>query len=284
MMNKRKSDLWRRCSLCVIIASIFILALTACANENEEPLRVTENMTTKTIVIRTMYSELQFPEELYEYLHHVEAVEGKIAMEVFYMVSEQGEKELYRIYYADAKMGTQMGYWTVDDNQIPITYTVCEYDDVAFASEEERKLYHSMMDAFSVIINSIHSDEQFSETRAEIPVDQQTVKLRYWDLMLPSNIQHIESEEDGNYRVVFYGEVSGERINLYMIGLGDIEAESMLGMYTVNGVKWPVKVETFNLDAYSAWSEENQREINRMMSSINDVLQQIMSSEFYSEN
>ena len=85
MKNKRKPVVWYRRCLCTVMASILTFTLVACRREEGEPLKVTENTTEKVIDIQTKYGTLEFPEDLFANLRHVEVVEGKIAMEVFYM-------------------------------------------------------------------------------------------------------------------------------------------------------------------------------------------------------
>lgn len=283
MNNERNSTRQYRRGICLVMV-ILLICMTACGgNDKEEPLRATEEKTVTTVAIETMYGALQFPEELFANLRHVEATEGRIAMEVFYMVSEDGEKELYRIHFADAKMGTHMGYLTIDEAEIPISYSVCEYEDQDFKSEDEKKLYYSMMDAFSVIVNAIHDDVRFSEARTVEPVASGEVKLRYWKVTLPENVMFAETDEkDGTYRVNFFGEVGGERINLYMIAIGNVEAETMLGWYTINGEQKPVMVQTHSTDVYESWSEEDRVVIYNMMSSLNVVIQTIVEDENFS--
>lgn len=282
MNNGRRPLMLNRRVLCIAMAIILILSLTACGNKDDEPLRATEETMMPTVSIETAYCTLQFPEELFENLRHVEVTEGSIAMEIFYMVFEEGEKELYRIHFADAKMGDHVGYLTTDSGEIPVTYSMCEYADEDFQTEEERKLYHSMMDAFSVIVNAIYADERFSETRVVAPVGDREVKLRYWKVTLPENVQCTETEENDTYRVVFYGEAGGERVNLYAITIGNAEAESQLGFYTIGNEKKPVMVQTYDMDPYLLWSEEEQTVIYRMMESVNTVIQTIMADENFS--
>lgn len=266
------------------LAAILMLPLAACGGKDQEPLRAPESTAAATTVaIETVYGPMAFPENLYSSVRHMEVTEGKTAMEVFYMVSEEGEKELFRIYFADDDMGTHMGYLTVDGTELPVSYSVCEYADENFANEEERKLYHSMMDAFSVVINSFYEDTRFSETRAVAPVGEREVKLRYWKLILPENVRYTETEENGNYCVEFYGEVSGERIDLYMIGLGDLEGESMLGLYKIKDKQIPIMVRTGNMEEYENWSEEEQTIIYNMMASLNTVIQTIVADENFAE-
>ncbi len=273
---------FRRC-LCVVLALVLVLGMTACGSQKQEPLRAPTMDSIKTDPVETVYGDLAFPEDLYEHLRHMEVTEGDIVMEIFYMVTEAGEKELFRIYYADPQVGTHLGYLTTETGEIPVSYSLCEYADEDFADEEERKLFHSMMDAFSVVVNSIYADERFSETRAMETVGEQEAKLRYWDVTLPDNVSFTETEEGGNYRADFYGEVSGERIDLYAIILGNVESESILGFYTVNGEQKPVVVETYDMGEYDVWPAEERTAIYQMMESLNTVIQAIMADKNFTE-
>ena len=267
---------------CMMLAFAILLSLVAC-EKKQEPLRAPSGEKVSAIYIETAYGPLAFPEEFSGNMRHMEVTEGNAAMEVFYMVTQEGEKELFRIHFADMDVGTFMGYLTVEGAEIPVSYSVCQYEDSDFKDEEERKLYYSMMDGFSMIMNSIYEDARFSKARAVEAVGEREVKLRYWKMKLPANVQYTESEENGNYRVDFYGEVSGERIDLYMIGLGELEAETTLGNYTVNGVQMPVVVQTYDMGSYDIWPEEDRMVINEMMNSINTVIQTIVADKNYAE-
>ena len=280
--NSAAVSVWRR-ALCVWLITILVMGLAACGGEAREPLRAPEKTEVPTIAIETVYGTLAFPETLQDNLRHMEVTDGSIAMEVFYMVAAAGEKELYRIHYADAQVGTLVGYLTIDGKEIPVSSSTCEYTDEAFADEEERKLYYSMMDAFSTVMNSLYADPRFNETRAAEPVGAREIKLRHWKVTIPENVQYVEKEENGTYQVDFYGEVSGEQIRLFTIGLGNIEAETMLGMYTVDGIQKPIMVEAYSMEQYAMWPEEDQTIIYKMMESLNTIIQTIVTDKNFVE-
>ena len=264
----------------VLIAMVFLVCQES---GKKEPLRAPDAKQVDTVTIETAYGTLAFPEELTGTLRHLEATEGNVAVEVFYMVGNEGEKELFRIVYADAQVGTLMGYLTVDGVEVPVTYSTCEYADEDFKTEDERKLYYSMMDAFSVVMNSVYEDARFSQTKAAAPVGAREVRLKNWKLTLPENVYYTETEENGNYRVDVYGDVSGERVDLYTIGLGEMEGESVLGWYTVGGKQQPVVIQTYSLDAYDVWPDEERLVIYDMMNTLNTLIQTIMSDKDFSE-
>lgn len=264
----------------ILLIVTIMLLLVACGKK-QEPMRAPEDV--KTVSIETSYGYLAFPEETFESLHHMEVTDGVTVMEVFYMVTQEGELELFRIYFDDENMGTPVGYLTVDGIEVPVSYSLCEYADEDFVDEETRKLYHSMMNGFSVVVNSIYEDTRFSETRAVEEIGDREVKLRHWKVTLPENVQYTETDENGNYRVDFFGIVGGERIDLYMIGLGDIEGETTLGTYTVNGVQKAIVVQTYDMGPYDIWPEEDRTVIYNMMNSINSVIQTIVEDKNYAE-
>ena len=253
--------------------------LVSCSAE-QEPLRASDSST--MVSIETVYGMFNFPEDRVANLKHVEVTEGNVAMEVFYMVDQGGEKELFRVYFADPQMGNHMGYFSEDGKEIPITYSLCEYEDSTFSSEEERRLYYSMMEGISILMNSIYEDDRFSEIRTIETVGNREIKLRYWKVELPDNVQYVETEEDGVYCVNFYGEAGGEKINLYMIALGNIEVETILGWYTVDGRQLPVGVRTFNIEAYDSWSKEDRIVLSNMMNSLNTVINGITGDKNFS--
>lgn len=277
-MNKALTTRVRKC-VCAVLVMTLALPLVSCGENKEEPLQLPSDPTSAATSIETAYATLEFPQELFDDLRHTEVIDGDVVMEMFFMETAAGERELYRIYYADPQMGTLAGYLQTESGEISVSYSMSQYDDSVFETEEERRLYYSMMDAFSVIMNSIDSDERFSESRPQAAVGQREVKLRYWTITLPDNIQCEENDVNGTYQVNFYGEVSGERINLYMIGLGQMEADTTLGMYSVDGEQKPVTVSSVNLDLYESWPQEEQTKISKMMDSLNTVIQVIVSDE-----
>lgn len=272
----------RRC-FCAVLVLLMAFGVAACSNEKQELQQAGTEGTASTVPVKTAYGELAFPEELYGNMRHAETTEGQVATEVFYMVSETGEKEVFRIHYADSQAGTPLGYLKTEDGEISVSHSICEYADESFADEAERELYYRMMDAFSVILNSIFEDSRFSESRPLASVEEQEVELRYWTVMLPGNVYYEEAVDGDNYRVDFYGKIGDERIELYTIGLGDLQGESVLGQYTVDGVPKPVVVQTGDMRAYELRPEEDQAIIYNMMASINGIIQTIAADENFSD-
>ena len=271
-----------RCGFAVMLLMAFVITLAACGGEKKSPL-TDATYTVPTISVDTVHGKLAFPEALAENMRHQEVTEGSVSMEIFYMVLPRGEFEVYRVYFGDASVGIPLGYLVIDEREIPVTYAINDYTEEDFPDKEEIDLYYSMMDGFSVVLQSIYKDTRFSENKAIEPVAVEEVKLRYWDVVLPGNVMFEETMEGGNYRVDFYGEVSGERIDLYYIGLGEMQADTKLGMYIVDGVQKPVMVKSYSMAEYESWEKENKLVIYQMMESLNTVVQVIVADENFSE-
>ena len=285
-MEIKKRDLKKilQRSLCMVVLFAVLLGMTACADKNEALKAPMEaiNME-KTVEIQTQYGPIKFPEVLFGNMRHVETTQGNVAVEIFYMVGAAEELEVFRIYYGDSNMGSLMGYLTTDDGEVSVSYALCEYAEEEFADEQDLVLFYNMMQAFSVVTNSIQTDARFSQLRAVAPVDEQETKLQYWTVTLPDNVQYEENEADGCYRVDFYGVLGGERIELYYLGLGDMEADTVLGYFTVDGQQKPVVIGNSDVDAYENWSAEEQMILYNMMDSLNGVIEAITTHKDFSQ-
>ena len=234
------------------------------------------------VSIESEYYTLKFPQDLYENVRYMKVTEGSIAMDVFYMASQEAEKELYRICYGDGLTGTLIGYLNADGAEIPVTFSVCEYTEDDFADEAEWELYHNLMSAFNTVMKSVQENPDFSFERFTESIDDEKVKLRYWTVKLPENVLYEESETDGSYRVDFYGMFEQKRIDLYYLGLGEMDADSVLGYFTVNGQQMPVVIGSSDLLVQENWTEEEKRTIYNMMESINTVIEAVTNSNGFS--
>ena len=299
----------KRFSKSVLFALILIIAavLIACGNNTAmdstqptvvpEPVEtgsvVTEPVETGSVVteqpkqmlveVQTKYMMLGYPESYIDVLSHQEAVSDTVAMEIFSLNVKTGTLELFRIYFGDETVGSIAGYLDVDGSEVPVTYTVCQYNDDEFADEDTRTLYYETMNCFNDIMSGMLTDERFHIEKEKVQEESATINLSYWSVTLPVNMECEEFEEDGQYKVSFYGNVAGERIALYTIYLGDTGAETVLGVYNVNGEKRLLSLESFEIVPAAEWTDEDQEAAFGMLATINNVLQTIMSSENFSE-
>lgn len=293
---------FRNIALVFILISVFF---SACANNEQEENKVnTEERISETntvefdsvetepvettvlldnsVQIQTKYLTVLYSDIYDDYLLHQEVSSEDVTMEIFSMSEDNTVRELFRIYFGDETMGIVSGYLTVDNIEVPVTYTICQYNDEDFADEEARKLYLETMNCFDDIMNSIQADDRFCTEKAVAPVNSKDATLTYWTFTLPETMEY-EEENNGRYEIRFYGNVAGEKIALYTIFIGEPCGNTVLGTYALNGNKLILSVESYSLVPQENWRDEDTMSAYMMMGTINDVLQIITSSENFSE-
>lgn len=235
------------------------------------------------VLFETRYITLPFPREYADNLKHLEVVEEPVAMEVFYLVNQDKEMELYRIYFGDDTVGSLLGYLTVAAEELPVTYTTCLYNEEDFPDTQTRALYGPLMDGFSTLLNTISSDSRFRLTKSTPLGQYGEGEMRYWTVTLPSDIEWVETEENGIYRVDYYGTIRNERTLLYTFTLGDAQETSLLGTLLVDGVAQPVGVQSHFTQPGADWTEQDRSSAYRQMETIDLVIQAITLSENFSD-
>ena len=92
-----------------------------------------------------------------------------------------------------------------------------------------------------------------------------------------------ETNIDGVYQADFFGKMAGERVALYSVRIGGESLQTELGLFEIGGAQETVSVESYAISDQNDWSDNDYENLYRMMDTINDVIEQIMSSEHYSE-
>lgn len=233
-------------------------------------------------IFETQYISLQVVHDNVESLHHESRAEGARIVERFFMVYQDAELDLFRIYYADEWHGNYLGVLAVDGEDIPVTVDVPEYKEGFFADREAEDLYYDLMSTLNGILSDIQKDDRFSSGE-KVNIETEEKTLSYWKFELPSGMELEESGTDGAYQAVFHGFVNSKRYKLYTVCVGDVPLSTVLGTYTVNGISKPVSVESEELPATDRWKDEDVLTLYQMMDSINDVIQTIVGSEGFSE-
>ena len=247
----------------------------------EEATAATEE--SDMVSLETKYGILPFPRVFSSNLKHLEVVQDPVAMEVFYLANQDREMELYRIYFGDETTGTLLGYLTVAAEEIPVTYTVCIYNEEDFPDAETRSIYGNLMDGFSTLLNAITADSRFCSERSAPKIQYADGEMRYWTVNLPTDVEWVETEENGIYRADFYGTIRDERIPLYTITLGDAAAPTLMGNLLVNGEAQPVGVQSHFTQLNANWTPEEISNFYRQMETIDLVIQAITESEYFSD-
>lgn len=267
----------------LIVVLVAVILLVCFLVAGKKPLTTPPETTASepVVQIETAYATLDFPEALVDNIRHIEVSEGSVTMEIFYMLSKTGERELYRIIFGDANMGNPVGYLNTESGEVPVTVSFVKYEDVF--EKDDRMLYGQLTDAFSTMLNSLCEDSRFSEIKNVVPVGYREAKLKYWSATIPENVQCEENGEGEGYRAEFFGIVDGERIPLYAVLLGKVEnPKDVLGSYMVDGKILELGVVVYDISDYDNWAEEKKSVVYNMMNSINTVIQTIVEDKNFS--
>jgi len=228
---------------------------------------------------------LQFPEDLSEYVIREQSTYDSATTEAFYIKNGDEAIPLFRIDVGNQNLGDWLGVLRTESGNIPVTYTVftISEEDMASLGEDAEALYTDLMNGFNVILDGIFSDPRFSSEKPIEVGEEESMSMNYWTVNLPDNMWVTENIEDGNYEAVFFSQIQGENVALYTVRIGDVKAETELGLFTIDGEEKPISIGSFDLSEKPNWSSEDYSTAYRMMDTINDVIQQIISSESYSE-
>lgn len=235
------------------------------------------------VVMQTKYLDLSYPEIYADVLLHQEVISDMTTMELFSLKTHGGTMELFRIYFGDETVGSVAGYLSLDGTEIPVTYTICQFNDDEFPDEEVRALYYDTMNCFNDLMDSLQADDRFHTQKVQTPVENTEIVLSYWSFILPKTMECEEYDSNRQYKVTFFGNVSGDRVALYTICLGEPSVETVLGTYFINGEAKILSLESYDIIPTGEWTDESQEAAYDMMATVNDVLRVIMSDENFSD-
>lgn len=235
---------------------------------------------TEVMTIDTQVCPLTFPLSYSDNMKHAEVIQDNVVMEVFYLVYEETQMELFRIQFDPQETDHDMGVMKTDSGDLYITVSVCDYPEDALENQDVRELYQSMMGCVDTVLTSIQNDSRFSK-KENVQIRVYDNDLRYWSISLPENMEWEETAGEENYRVTFYGNIKDIKIKLYEVAIGGSELSSSLGYYKIDGSYKPVSIGSFDLPATDGWSEGEITELFTMMETINAVIQTIASDANY---
>lgn len=236
--------------------------------------------------ISTPYIDLVLPLELETLITNDESTYNNVYTYGFYMNYGGDELPLWRVDFGDLNAGDWVGMLVTDKGNIPVTMTgfIISAEELSALGEEGSLVYGECMQAYSVMLEGIMSDPRFTPERPLAVGEDRDIELTYWTVTLPDTMKVSENMKGDNYEAVFYAEVAGESVRLYQICIGEEQSGSLLGYFEVDGAKKFVTVESYDLAERGDWTADDYAAAYRMMDTINDVIQQIMSSERFSEN
>lgn len=237
-----------------------------------------------TMEIKTAYLTVAYPKSFKKYLKHESLSDGINATEVFSMVYEDVEAELFRLSvtqeapeYFEGYLNTEHGlmYVSLSASGVdPSIFAVTSEQEEADQNAEMEALYFAMLDGMTDVLASIKQDAKFSVHRTISENDKQNTALTYWNISLPKDITCEETTEGGIYRAAFHGVIGDKTVKLYTVSLGDTAAASPVGQYEVNGQSQMVSVEIHDLNSLEL-TEEELSAAYTLVDTVNDVLRVI---------
>lgn len=266
-----------------ILLLILLVILVGCSSKTKKGV---ESGFTDTVEELADSAELvlQFPEELSEYVIREQSIYGSAITEAFYIKNGDAAIPLFRVDVGDRNLGDWLGALRTKSGDIPVTYTVfaVSEEDMASLGENAQSLYADLMDGFNVMLEAIINDPRFTYEKTIEIGEEENVAMSYWAVDLPDSMWFTEKMEDGNYEAVFYTDIRGESVELYVVRIGTTMAETELGLFEINGEKKPISIGSYDLLEKSNWEEEDYSTAYRMMDTINDVINAIMQSKQFS--
>jgi len=107
------------------------------------------------------YCTLKYPAIWKSNLKYEESTEDGFFKGTFYFHSSNHEVEMFSIYFGNPELGTVLGYITKDEEKIPFSVDVKEYECDETWTEDEKELLNSMTDGVNEVIVSVTSSEGF---------------------------------------------------------------------------------------------------------------------------
>jgi hypothetical protein len=236
------------------------------------------------VMIDMKYLSIQLSNDLAQHCRHMEVSEGSETMDVFYMLLERGEMELFRVYFGNHNIADPIGFLDTNEGTLPVAVAVCTYNTEDFITEEEFSIYNDLMGELNTIIDAICALDGFkTQNLVEKVAEDVTVQMRYWSVNIPDSLEVEEVVGEKIYKANFYCMVAGEKTWLYSIYLGNAEADTQLGTYRIGDEERDVWVKTYDLVPQEGWTAEDVSHTYEMMATINDIIGTITSNENFSE-
>lgn len=264
----------------IVIAVLVLLAVVIVAvilNAREDA-----DETVDPMCIQTKYAALQFPAEYADYIRHEEILDGTDAVEVFSMLYEQKELELFRLSFTREEKENAEGYWDAGEDLLCISVSISTLELDAFLCLQDsgewetdvtmQSTYYSMLGQMATVLQSVKESPNYRIIKTSSANANAEERMLYWNVTLPANVFFEQSDEDGVKAVRFFTQLSEKEIELYTITLENQQTDSAIGRYSVNGKTVYVSVEVSGEIENEALSENEREYVYTLLESINDVI------------
>lgn len=236
-------------------------------------------------IIHSNYVDWSIPEECMDYLKYEQEVNGSVVSDMFSIKLDEKEVPVFRFDFGDENAGDWLGQLTVNEETIPVVYTVFMYsDEELMALGDTEGVYYLFVDLFNQLSKDLSKNKSFTEEKpVMVSGSQQEIALTYWTFTLPVEMSCDETNENGTYKVMFYGTIRDEKVSLYQVNIGEDTVETELGTYQIDGENKVVSVVCHDIFNRSDWGDDDYAVAYLMVDTINSVIEKITSSELFSE-
>lgn len=274
--KKKKSGLLFGIVIAVLVLlAVVIVAVVLNGREDAEE-------TVDPMCIQTKYAALQFPAEYADYIRHEEMLDGTDAVEVFSMLYEQKELELFRLSFTQEEKENAEGYWDSGEDLLCVSISISTLEPDAFLClqdtgewENDVKMestYYSMLGQMSTVLQSVKESPNYRIIKTSSANANAEERMLYWDVTLPADVCFERSDEDGVEAVRFFAQLGEKQIDLYTIALENQQTDSAIGRYSANGKTVYVAVEVSGGIENEALSESEREYVYTLLEGINDVI------------
>lgn len=284
MKSNLKNMLTKRLGIIVLAVVLVVAIIIICGSQMREGKPFLGNRKSFEI-IHSEYVDWSVPADCMEFLKYETETNNNVVADMFYMQAGSAEIPIFRFDFGDENAGDWLGVLTVGEEKIPVVYTVfmVSDEDLAALGDAEEN-YYKLMDVFNEMVKDLSENKNFSpEKPIMVSGSEQIAELTYWTVTLPEEMSWQETKENGTYQVVFYGHIQGEKIAMYQVTIGDEVTENQLGLYNIDGENKVISVVCHDVLDRPDWSEDDNAVAYHLMDTINNVIDQIMSSESFSE-
>lgn len=284
MKSNLKNMLTKRLGIIVLAVVLVVAIIIICGSQMRERKPFLGNRKSFEI-IHSEYVDWSVPADCMEFLKYETETNNNVVADMFYMQVGSAEIPIFRFDFGDENAGDWLGLLTVGEEKIPVVYTVFMVSDEELAAVEgAEEAYYMLMDVFNEMVQDLTANKNFTQEKPiKMSGNEQEAVLTYWTVTLPTEMSYYETNENGTYQAFFYGYIQDEKIALYQVNIGDIIGDSPLGLYKIENEDKTVSITCHDIFDRADWSEDDYAVAYRMMDTINNVIEKITSSEYFSE-
>ena len=240
--------------------------------------------------IATPYFPLHYPEGLSDLLAVVKIAEEPFTLEFYAMLEDKPEQRIFDIRLSEKTPGN-MGAVKTENADVYVHVIFYKFAPDDSWTKDEINTVLAMQEAANEMIGQLEWKE---DTSGEVnqPAVQETapessvvntllIETPYGALHYPVRwkdylvTEQVEDEENGVYRVMFYGKVADkEKCLLFAILFGGDEGEQLGVIQDNSGAYVTVNVLFAELDL-DGWSKEDEQIISTMQEAVNDLIAQL---------